>query len=280
MSRFYNFNEYDNQKRKKIRIISDLHLDVNKNYPLVLKDKNIFTVIAGDIAGEYNIAKQWLNENINNGVFVGGNHIFYNNERQTLQQLYKRYQNDFPLDNNVSFLQNGFKIIDDIVFVGCTLWTNYRLFGIEETRECLNRMNDFRFGYYEEPEYTGTYIKYNKVSLLPCHLIDEFKKSLDYIDDICKRYVRNKIVIVTHHCPSIKCLSKYYRNGGGISQAYASNLESFIKDHSNIVCWICGHSHNQCDFKIDGCRIVMNCRGYVDYDSSNKHFNENKFIYI
>ena len=29
----------------KIRVISDLHIDVNEEYPLALKDKDIFTII-------------------------------------------------------------------------------------------------------------------------------------------------------------------------------------------------------------------------------------------
>lgn len=273
----YSLPVYKNVK-KKIRVLSDLHLDVNKDYPLELEDKDTFTVICGDIAGEYEYAKEWLNNNIKNGIIIEGNHILYNRDGLSLQELYKRYQKDYTLDNNVTFLQNNHKVIDNIVFVGCTLWTNYRLFGRLSTWQCERYMNDFRWGCYEECEWTGLNSKFIKTKLEPKHCIHEFYESLQYIDSVCEEYPNNKIVVVTHHCPSIKCIDKFYSNDE-CTPAYASNLESFIKDHSNIVCWLCGHSHNQCDFEIDGCRVVMNCRGYC-YRNEDKNFNPNKTILI
>ena len=120
------------------------------------------------------------------------------------------------------------------------------------------------------------YSKENKKKNLDS--INEFNNSLKYIEEICDQYPQYKIVVVTHHCPSIKCISSHYR-AGDCNQAYASDLESFIKNHNNIVCWVCGHSHNSCDFKIDGCRVIMNCRGYVMY-GENFRFDPNKKIYI
>ena len=37
----------------KIRVISDLHIDVNEEYPFTLKDKDIFTIICGDLSGYF-----------------------------------------------------------------------------------------------------------------------------------------------------------------------------------------------------------------------------------
>lgn len=275
----YKTNFHDMKENKlKVRYMSDLHIDVNCEYPFELDDKDTFTVIAGDIAGDYNIAKDWINKNIKNGIIIEGNHIVYNNDKLSLQKLYKRYQDDFPKDSNVTFLQNDYKIVNDVVFIGCTLWTDYRLFGYLGTREPYKCMNDFRFGIYEEVEWTGLNSKYVDTHLLPEHCINEFKISIEEIERLCDKFMGYKIVLVTHHCPSIKCLSPNYRHDN-ISQAYASNLEYFIKNHSNIVCWICGHSHNQCDFKIDGCRVVMNCRGYERYNESY-NFKPNKSILI
>lgn len=257
-------------KKMRIRIMSDLHLDYNNRYPLELKDKDIFTIIAGDLSGYSKYRDEWLKENIHNGLFVEGNHIFYNNENKTLQQYYKELQNKYPLDSNLSFLQNQYKIINDVVFVGCTLWTDCRLYGKKYIADLPKRMNDYRYGKYKAGNKKRTFT--------PQDSINEFNESLKYIEEVSDLYPSHKIVVITHHCPSIKCISKHYRLGD-CNHAYASNLEGFIQNHNNIVCWICGHSHNSCDFKIDGCRVIMNCRGYVPYGEDIK-FNKNKIIYI
>lgn len=267
--------KYKPNPKMKIRILSDLHIDYNQKYPLELEDKKTFTLLAGDISGYPDVGIKWIKENIQNGLYVEGNHIFYNNEKKPLQKLYEMYQKEFPLDSNVSFLQNECKIINDIVFVGCTLWTDCRLNGAYDGQDLLNTMNDYRYG-----KYIYNYGTNNPTigKFTPYISTEEFNNSLNYIHTVCENFKGRKIVVLTHHCPSIKCISPYYRSSDS-NHAYASNLEDFIKNHGNIVLWVCGHSHSQCDFKIDGCRVIMNCRGYVKY-GEDKKFNPNKTIFI
>lgn len=266
---------YKDKPKMKIRVMSDIHADYNRNYPLELEDKDTFTIVAGDVSGYPQYGIDWIRNNIHNGLFVEGNHIFYNDENKPLQELYKMYQEEFPLDGNVSFLQNQHKIINNIVFVGCTLWTDCRLNGASDTFELSRTMNDYVYGKYIYNEGTD-----NETidRFTPYISTQEFYKSLDYIHKVCDENIGKKVVVVTHHCPSIKCISPYYRSSD-CNQAYASNLEDFIRNHGNIVLWVCGHSHNQCDFNVDGCRVVMNCRGYVRY-GEDKNFNLNKIIKI
>lgn len=254
----------------KIRYMSDLHLDYNYDYPFTLKDKETFTAIAGDVSGYYEIGKEWLKENIHNGVFVEGNHIFYNNDELTLQDLYKRIEEDFPIDSNVSFLQNKWKKVGSVIIFGATLWTDCRFYGNLMVEGLRRHMNDYRYGKYEE---NGVIRK-----LEPEDTIKEFKKTLKILDELCNKYPNDKIVVLTHHCPSWKCLSPYYRSGD-TNQGYASHLESYIRSHGNIAAWICGHSHHCTKFDIDGCKVLMNCRGYVrHYEDVN--FRPNRYIKI
>lgn len=64
----------------KIRILSDLHLDINQKIPFLLEDKEIFTVLCGDISGNPEQTIEWINQNIKQGVFVEGNHIGYDSQ--------------------------------------------------------------------------------------------------------------------------------------------------------------------------------------------------------
>lgn len=256
----------------KIRYMGDLHLDYNYNHPFVLKDKKTFTCIAGDISGYPNIGVEWLKNNIQNGVFVEGNHILYNDWNMSLQDLYKYYEEKFPLDSNVSFLQNTYKVVNDIIFFGATLWTDCRYYGYVGKRDLTNYMNDYRYGKYNDGNQTRV--------ITPDDTITEFNKTMKALEEVCDANQGTKIVVLTHHCPSEKCLSPYYRwSSNSCNQAYVSHLESFIRSHGNIVAWICGHSHNCTKFDIDGCKVLMNSRGYVRHDE-DVNFKPNRFIRI
>ena len=262
--------EYKEIPKTKIRYMGDLHLDYNYNYPFSLKDKDTFTALAGDISGYYEIGKKWLKENIHNGVFVEGNHIFYNNDELTLQELYKRIEEDFPIDSDVSFLQNTYKKVGNAIIFGATLWTDCRYYGTLMMEGLRRHMNDYRYGKYEE---NGVIRK-----LEPEDTIVEHNKSLKCLEELCDKYPHDKIVVLTHHCPSWKCISPYYRSGE-INHGYVSHLESFIKSHGNIAAWICGHSHHNTKFDIDGCKVVMNCRGYVKHNE-DFNFKPNRYIMV
>jgi hypothetical protein len=62
----------------KIRITSDLHVDVNRKTDLITPDDGIFTLVAGDLAGIIDMAESFLKLYKNtNFAFIGGNHIVY-----------------------------------------------------------------------------------------------------------------------------------------------------------------------------------------------------------
>ena len=64
----------------KFRVLSDLHIDVNRDYDFFMseRDKGMFTVLAGDTSGDPLKTRQWIEQNLKEGVFVSGNHLVYN----------------------------------------------------------------------------------------------------------------------------------------------------------------------------------------------------------
>ncbi len=244
----------------KIRVLSDLHTDLNRKRHYELSDKDVFTIICGDISGSVDTTCWWLDDNVNNGLFVAGNHMFYNEPYQTIEQIKAEYGARYPLNRPVSFLNNDFKIINDIVFAGATLWTDYALFGAGSAElykyYATRCMNDFRYGYIEkdgEVEY-----------LTPDYCEAAFRKSVRFIENICEKYQDKTVVVVTHHAPSARSLDND-RIKYEISPAYASDLEDFILKHSNIKLWCHGHIHSFRDYQIGNCRVVCNPRGYEQY---------------
>ena len=112
----------------KIRILSDLHLDINQKIPFLLEDKEIFTVLCGDISGNPEQTIEWINQNIKQGVFVEGNHIGYDSQH-SIQYIENLLSYEYPTTATVTYLKNGFKMVNDIVFVGGILWTDFNLYG-------------------------------------------------------------------------------------------------------------------------------------------------------
>ena len=267
----------------ELRIISDLHLDINTGMPFDLKDKSIFTIICGDISGYFLKTSKWLNRNVENGVFVAGNHMIYNKSGHSLQYQLKQFQNNYPLDAPISFLNDNYKIIDDIVFVGGTLWTDYCLYGKERKYKyiwaALCYINDFRYGLFN-PSDNLENEKASQIKMLkPENCAKMFFNTLSVIDEVCHKFPKKKIVVVTHHAPSEKSVPAIHKNSN-ITPAFASNLEEFILDHPNIKLWCHGHIHSACDYNIGGCRVICNPRGYAKYNEKAEVTGFNKDLIV
>lgn len=244
----------------KIRVISDLHLDVNYNYPISYND-DIFTVVCGDISSDIDELAYWVKTNIKQGVFVAGNHEGY--KGKPLQEVYESLSRMFPLTSPVSFLNNSKKTVNGITFVGGTLWTNFNLRNLKSVDmvNASHLVNDYK--------YCTTLADKKIISLCPLHTIQMFDTTVDYINS-CRE---DNIVVVSHHAPSEKSLDPAYKDSC-VNAAFASNLENFIIQRPNIKMWLHGHTHKGCDYTIGSCRVINNPRGYISY-GEGRNFNPN-----
>ena len=238
----------------KVRILSDLHLSQNSYFELT--DKDIFTIIAGDISKDIFQLKSWLKQNVKNGLFILGNHDFTGN--MNMKDAYFQLKEEFPVTENLAFLQNSYKEIDKKIFVGATLWTDLELKinnPIFEPNKSTNHLHSY---------IRGNFSKDQKLS--PDITIREFNKSLNYIDFLCKENPTKDIVVITHHCPSIKCSAEKFIHNI-MNPVLISNLEDFIINRKNIKYWICGHCHRDpIQFEIGQCKVLMNTRGYCKFN--------------
>lgn len=269
----------------KVQILSDLHLDINRNHPFSLVDTDTFTIIAGDISGHPNESINWIKNNVKNGVFVEGNHIGYNNMKRSIQYIQTQLEKEFPIDANVSYLYDNYKVIGDYVFVGGILFTDYKLYGegmyFYNKQVAVMSLNDFRYNrfnsLYDRPtdEQDG-YLKTTKVT--PSNYESMFIKTFNAIKNACEMFPDKKIVVVTHHAPSAHSIDIIYETDKA-NGSYASNLENFILDHPNIKLWCHGHIHSSSDYMIGDCRVICNPRGYENY-RENRNFESRLIINI
>lgn len=244
--------------------MSDIHLCWFDYEPQIDADVDL-VVLAGDLWMGRKGAL-WAIEHFKNVqvVYVLGNHEFYKNAYpKTVSDLYELTKN-----TNVSILEDDVITINNINILGCTLWTNYDLFGDKETAMniCRLRLNDYR-RIRVSPQFRR-FSPYDSVSI--------HKKSMVWLENELGRRKKQRNIIVTHHAPSPLSLAKSDRDNI-ISSAYCSDLENFIRRHEPEL-WVHGHIHSSLDYMIGKTRIVTNPRG--NPRSRNLDFRDNFVIEV
>lgn len=291
----------------KIRVFSDIHIDVNQHFPFSLKDKDSFTLIPGDISGNVKGAATWIKNNVHNGMFIVGNHDpAYNELGWTIKKQKEYLHRRFPEDGPVTFMDEQVgvmsKLIPDtnILVIGSTLYTDYKYAsdwtqgavddGNRRRREngekeltveevnmaCAARgLNDFRWGHVED-EFDDRGLKQRLVR--PSDYKAWFETTFSKIAELVEGNQNRDIIIMSHHCPTPKCIAERYVNNN-MNASYVSDLEPFIFSHPNIKAWCCGHVHSQTIMPMgnNGQLIVCNPRGY-ERDFESDTWNPNTFI--
>jgi Icc-related predicted phosphoesterase len=234
--------------------ISDLHFDVEKiQRDVSLSPDADVLVVAGDVCEGLPEAFRWLRETYGPSipiVTVAGNHSFY--RRSLLEELNAAQES--AAEHNVLFLENSSCVIGEVMFIGATLWTDYRLFGdasrVHALLEARAKMNDHK-----------------KISLqknpwkrfLPQDAATQHMKSVSFLKSCFDPSVKRRVV-VTHHAPSASSLPPMYRHAL-ISAAYASNLDEHFEAIAADL-WIHGHIHSGSDYRLAETRVVSNPHGY------------------
>ena len=187
-------------------------------------------------------------------IYVAGNHEFYGKRR--LNRHYEKMQEKAD-SLGVHFLQNKTVVIGGVRFIGCTLWTDFDLFGDQPLAmiRAHNRMNDYRQILWD----IG-------VPLTPHHILREFKTSFDFLQDELAKPFSGKTVVITHHAPCEQSCPPQYK-GHGLNPCYASKLERFVEiTKPNL--WVHGHCHDATNYTVGNTNVVLNPRGYVGHEQT------------
>lgn len=227
----------------KICIMSDLHKEMaSSDRPPEKLPEHDVVVLAGDISKGVD-GIEWSDIFGPNRIYVAGNHEYYKCDYvQTLANM-KTYK---------CFLENRSVDIDGVRFFGCTLWTDYALYGEVENAMQLASMclNDHRVIMYQDrywmPE--DALEKHNES-------VKWLEEALDATPDTMPR------VVVTHHCPHPNSVHQRWQ-GDPVTPAFCSDLTRIIEDN-RIDLWIHGHTHDAHDYIVHGTRVICNPRGYM-----------------
>ncbi len=285
----------------KIRILSDLHRQINKKYPLVLEDNSVYTLMAGDIGPDYKRNASWIKKNIKKGAFISGNHDAYGSSKDfTLDDIKEFYHKRFPADSDVTYFDYDVGVMqknltDKIILVADVLYTDYKfkcsdwddkLKEDDLVRTNLHRaapkmsgcyMNDFFFftrkgGSSDDSKDLPKGVHY----LSPEVYLEHFNKSFAEISRIVEENGDKEIILMTHHCLSPECMGSYM-DKKSLSASYVSDKTDWIKAHENIKLIVSGHVHNQKEFKVGSTLYVMNPLGYCK-DHHDRNWTPDLFV--
>lgn len=193
-------------------------------------------------------------------IYIAGNHEFYHGKFHSSLDDLRNECAKFP---NVYFMENDLKVINDVNFVGCTLWTDMNKGDSLTLNAVANMMNDYRIIKEDSKNYT---------KLRPAQTMARHRNSMEYIRNVVGGRPSEKFVVVGHMAPSFLSVHEKYKNDTVINGAYASDLSEFILDNPQIKIWTHGHTHHNFDYMIGTTRIVCNPRGYEGYEVQAENF--------
>ena len=246
-----------------IQLLSDLHNEFLRNgrshashkWSGAIPETNAdVIVLAGDIdtgteGVEWAIAESnRLGKTI---LYVLGNHEFYRYEYHRLLAAVS----ELCVATNVQVLSEHCFEMDDVRFLGATLWTNYRV-GTGTQDEAMfsasQGLTDHRLISYESASQCKEFT--------PLDALNIHKKELYWIESQCALPFDGKTVVITHHGPHTVCQHPGFLNNE-LSGAFHSDLDEFI-EMNDINVWMFGHSHANLDVTINDTRIISNQAGY------------------
>lgn len=231
----------------KLGILSDLHLRPTGMQPRPRVDADVM-VLAGDISvGKAGIA--WSRATFSCPViYVPGNHEYYGRNIDTLDVELRQA----CAGSQVHVLQNDVIVIDGVRFVGCTLWTDFALYGDAQghAAEAWLSLNDYRVITSDR----GGAIK-------PSEILQRHQASIAFLERTLAEPFAGTTVAVTHHAPSARSVAPRFQ-GDALSPAFVSNLDRLV-ERSGAALWIHGHVHDTFDYVIGKTRVLCNPKGYA-----------------
>ena len=292
----------------KISVASDVHLEFGD---LIIKntDGADVLILSGDICVAADIGKPDPNNFMEGArsnrivdffkrcsfqfphvIYILGNHEHYHGDFATTADRIRSMLDSNQL-SNVYLLDREVRVIDDVTFIGGTLWTDMNNRDSLTLYHMTSMMNDFRvvknsrrnvnfrtevplldangqavLDEQARPRYQAEF-NTRPAKFSPEDAATEFDNMVGYIQQMVQGKFDQKFVVVGHHSPSRLSTHPRYKDETIMNGGYSSNLDEFIMDHPQIKLWTHGHTHEDFDYMIGSTRIVCNPRGYINYEA-------------
>ncbi|MEO8925352.1 MAG: metallophosphoesterase [Caldimonas sp.] len=234
----------------KIALLSDLHLSVQAmNAPATNAD---VVVLAGDLHRPAT-AIRWARQYHQPTLFVAGNHEFYGGDLVTTMRELRAHARGTV----VRVLDHDVWQHDTVRFLGCTWWSDYRLFdslaqreqGLLQAREMVRDFSRIRCAPDFDEKFTPA---------MSQHLFDG---AVAWLERQFAIPHDGPTVVITHFAPARGSIAARFA-GSPLNACFVSDLEPQIRRWQPAL-WLHGHVHDSFDYRIGNTRVVANPRGYA-----------------
>jgi predicted phosphodiesterase len=228
----------------RIRVFSDLHLEEAPFDPPAAASDVV--VLAGDIHnGPAGI--EWAKRTFAQPVlFVAGNHEPFDADFHGTAAALRAA----AAGSNVQVLDCGAALIEGVRFLGCTLWSDFELYGETGRTVAIEAMHriapDFRiitFG--DRPFAPGDWLALHRAHRA-------------WLEEELAAPFAGPTVVVTHFLPHPASIAPHFA-AHPLNPGFASQLEPLV---ARTTLWIHGHTHAASDDVVGRTRVVCNPRGY------------------
>jgi predicted phosphodiesterase len=234
----------------RIALLSDIHLSVD---PLPFPDVDAdIVVLAGDISRPA-AAMAWAKTCPTPIVYVAGNHEFYGSDLiSTYEQL-----NRLSQGTQIHVLERSEYVHDGVRFLGCTLWSDYRLFeaaedrayGIDLATQLIRDFTHIKIA----PDFPDLFS--------PAMSQHIFLQTVAWLEDCFANDSTTPTVVISHFAPTRLSISPLFESSP-INASFVSDLEDRIKAWQPAL-WLHGHTHGSFDYRVGNTRVICNARGYA-----------------
>ena len=225
----------------KVQLMSDLHMEFGSDF--YFKDsKDTVLVLAGDIENrrlQLDLFISRVCKDFKAVVMVAGNHEFYGHEFHDQIKFLRGLGEAIGVDN-FHFLENDIVKIEDVTFIGATLWStpNWGVF---------KNISD-----HYETRWNNRMFNTDDLSCMNANSKEYIKHQLSTIE--------GKKIVVTHFGPDPSLMHPHWLGQNEMNTYFwSSGMEDYFHKAD---AWFYGHTHDSGYKVIDGCPCLCNPYGY------------------
>ena len=260
----------------KICLWSDLHLEFQDTYPVWKNPGADILILSGDIIVAEHLYRNptaGLEPIIQNGwyakdairyrrffdhvsnefpivLMVMGNHEGYGGRWERTESIIRE---EFARYDNMFLLEQDRMVINDVVYLGASLWTSLDKGDPVVVTSIKDMMNDYK----QITQVTNG--NYHKLS--PYTTMSKHNETVRWLKKELAADERTTVVI-GHHTPSYKSIHPRYINQTIMNHAFSSDLSELMLDNPHIKLWTGGHVHHSHRYYIGDTLITINPHGY------------------
>ena len=236
----------------KIALFSDTHNECGTPWtpPASALTADV-VILAGDIGGHTHglewAAREFMHQPV---VYIAGNHEYYGSHLGLLDQMRKKAD-----ALHIHFLERNAIEIEGVRILGCTLWSNFALYGGSMTQAMAMTAARRSINDYVVITARGAQ------QLEPRDTANIHRQSAFWLGEELAKPFDGKTVVATHFAPHRKCVAPQHE-GNSITPYFVSDMSHLMEKH-RIDVWCHGHTHTNTDFIAEGgCRVISNQLGY------------------